>query len=108
VTINIGNPLMQTPEGKMEMVQIYKDMGFITTPQDAAEVLQTGNLKTLTQGPHAEMMRIYKENEILSQGGTVKSLLTDNHPLFIKERMALFADAQLLNSSEPGSMTDRS
>jgi hypothetical protein len=107
VTINIGNPLIQTPEGKMEMVQIYKDMGFITTPQDAAEVLQTGNLKTLTQGPHAEMMRIYKENEILSQGGTVKSLLTDNHPLFIKERMALFADAQLLNSSEPGSTADQ-
>ncbi len=107
VTINVGNPLLQTPEGKMEMVGLYKDMGFITTPQDAAEVLQTGNLKTLTQGPHAEMMRIYKENEILSQGGTVKSLLTDNHPLFIKERMALFADAQLLNSNEPGSQTDQ-
>jgi hypothetical protein len=69
-------------------------------------VLQTGNLKLMTQGPHAEMMRIYKENEILSQGGTVKSLLTDNHPLFIKERMSLFADAQLLNSDEPGSQTD--
>lgn len=70
-------------------------------------MLQTGNLKTMTQGPHAEMMRIYKENEILSQGGTVKSLLTDNHPLFIKERMSLFADATLLNSNQPGSMTDQ-
>jgi len=107
VTINVGNPLLQTPEGKMEMANLYKDMGFITTPQDVAEVLQTGNMKTLTQGPHAEMMRIYKENEILSQGGTVKSLLTDNHPLFIKERMSLFADAQILNSNEPGSMTDQ-
>jgi hypothetical protein len=107
VTINIGNPLLQTPEGKMEMIEIYKGLNFITAPQDVAEVLQTGNLKTLTQGPHAEMMRIYKENEILSQGGTVKSLLTDNHPLFIKERMALFADAQLLNSNEPGSKTDQ-
>jgi hypothetical protein len=107
VTINIGNPLTQTPEGKMEMANLYKDMNFITTPQDVAEVLQTGNLKTLTQGPHAEMMRIYKENEILSQGGTVKSLLTDNHPLFIKERMSLFADAQIMNSNEPGSMTDQ-
>ena len=51
-------------------------------------------------------MRIYKENEILSQGGTVKSLLTDNHPLFIKERMSLFADAELLNTNEPGSISD--
>ena len=107
VTINIGNPLLQTPEGRMEMAQLYKEMGFITTPQDVGEVLQTGNLKTMTQGPHAEMMRIYKENEILSQGGTVKSLLTDNHPLFIKERMSLFADATLLNSNQPGSMTDQ-
>ncbi len=106
VTINVGNPLTQTPEGKMEMANLYKDFGFITSPQDLGEVLQTGNLKVMTQGPHAEMMRIYKENEILSQGGQVKSLLTDNHPLFIKERMSLFADAQLLNSNEPGSMTD--
>ena len=107
VTINMGNPLTQTPEGKMELANLYKDFGFITSPQDLGEVLQTGNLKTMTQGPHAEMMRIYKENEILSQGGTVKSLLTDNHPLFIKERMSLFADAQLLNSNEPGSQTDQ-
>lgn len=106
VTINVGNPLTETPEGKMELANLYKDFGFITSPQDLGEVLQTGNLKTMTQGPHAEMMRIYKENEILSQGGTVKSLLTDNHPLFIKERMSLFADAQLLNSNEPGSQTD--
>ena len=106
VSINVGNPLTQTPEGKMEMANLYKDFGFITSPQDLGEVLQTGNLKVMTQGPHAEMMRIYKENEILSQGGTVKSLKTDNHPLFIKERMSLFADAQLLNSNEPGSMTD--
>jgi hypothetical protein len=107
VTVNVGNPLTQTPEGKMEMANLYKDFGFITSPQDLGEVLQTGNLKVMTQGPHAEMMRIYKENEILSQGGTVKSLLTDNHPLFIKERMSLFADAQLLNSSEPGSIADQ-
>jgi hypothetical protein len=106
VTINVGNPLTQTPEGRMELANLYKDFGFITAPQDLAEVIQTGNLKVMTQGPHAEMMRIYKENEILSQGGTVKSLLTDNHPLFIKERMSLFADAQLLNSNEPGSQTD--
>lgn len=107
VTINVGNPITQTPEGKMELANLYKDFGFLTSPQDLGEVLQTGNLKTMTQGPHAEMMRIYKENEILSQGGTVKSLLTDNHPLFIKERMSLFADAQLLNSNEPGSQTDQ-
>lgn len=106
VTINVGNPLTQTPEGKMELANLYKDFGFITTPQDLAEVLQTGNLKTMTQGPHAEMMRIYKENEMLSQGMTVKSLKTDNHPLFIKERMSLFADAMLLNSDQPGSMSD--
>ena len=107
VTINMGNPLTQTPEGKMELAQLYKDFGFLTSPQDLGEVLQTGNLKTMTQGPHAEMMRIYKENEILSQGGTVKSLKTDNHPLYIKERMSLFADAQILNSNEPGSKTDQ-
>lgn len=107
VTINMGNPLTQTPEGKMELANLYKDFGFITSPQDLGEVLQTGNLKVMTQGPHAEMMRITKENEILSQGGTVKSLKTDNHPLYIKERMSLFADAQLLNSNEPGSQTDQ-
>jgi hypothetical protein len=104
VTVNMGNPLTQTPEGKMEMAQLYKDFGFITTPQDIAEVLQTGNLKTMTQGPHAEMMSIYKENEILSQGGTCKALLTQNHPLYIKEHMVILSNPELLNDNEPGSL----
>jgi hypothetical protein len=30
VTINIGNPIVQTPEGKMELANLYKDLGFIT------------------------------------------------------------------------------
>ena len=100
VTINVGNPITQTPEGKMELANLYKDMGFITTPQDVAEVLQTGNLKTMTQGPHAQMMSIYKENEILSQGGKCKALLTQNHPLYIKEHMVVLSNPDLVNTNE--------
>lgn len=107
VTINVGNPLTQTPEGKMELANLYKDMGFITVPQDIAEVLQTGNLKTMTQGPHAEMMSIYKENEILSQGGKVKALKTQNHPLYIKEHMVILSNPELVNSGNPGSLNDQ-
>lgn len=106
VTVNVGNPLTQTPEGKMEMANLYKDMGFITTLQDVAEVLQTGNLKTMTQGPHAEMMSIYKENEILSKGGTCKALLTQNHPLYIKEHMVVLSNPDLVNTNDPGSLND--
>lgn len=107
VTINIGNPLTQTPEGKMEMANLYKDFGFITSPQDLGEVLQTGNLKVMTQGPHAEMMSIYKENELLSQGKKCKALKTQNHPLFIKEHMVILSNPELVNSSEPGSLNDQ-
>jgi hypothetical protein len=107
VTINVGNPLTQTPEGKMELAQLYKDFGFITTPQDIAEVLQTGTLKTMTQGPHAQMMSIYKENEILSKGGKCKALLTQNHPLFIKEHMVILSNPDLVNTNEPGSLNDQ-
>lgn len=107
VTINIGNPLTQTPEGKMELAGLYKDFGFITTPQDVAEVLQTGNLKTMTQGPHAEMMSIYKENEMLSQGKKCKALLTQNHPLYIKEHMVILSNPELVATEEPGSMNDQ-
>lgn len=107
VTINVGNPLTQTPEGKMEMAQLYKDFGFINTPQDIAEVLQTGNLKTMTQGPHAEMMSIYKENELLSQGKKCKALLTQNHPLYIKEHMVILSNPDLVNTEQPGSLNDQ-
>ena len=106
VTINMGNPLTQTPEGKMELAQLYKDFGFIITPQDLAEVLQTGNLRVMTQGPHAEMMSIYKENELLSQGKTVKALLTQNHPLYIKEHMTILSNPDLVNTNQPGSIND--
>ena len=107
VTINVGNPLTQTPEGKMELANLYKDFGFITTPQDLGEVLQTGNLRVMTQGPHAEMMSIYKENELLSQGKKCKALKTQNHPLFIKEHMVILSNPDLVNSDQPGSLNDQ-
>jgi hypothetical protein len=107
VTINVGNPLLQTPEGKMEMANLYKDFGFITSPQDLGEVLQTGNLKVMTQGPHAEMMSIYKENELLSQGKKCKVIKTQNHPLFIKEHMVILSNPELVNTDDPGSLNDQ-
>ena len=104
VSVNVGNPLSQTAEGRLQLAMLYNSLG-ITDPHVIAEVIQTGNLQGLTAGPAQEMLSIRKEIEMLRNGQKPLALLTQNHLLHIQQiQLNVLNDPEfIVNASTPGS-----
>jgi len=104
VTVNVGNPLSQTASGRLQLAMLYNSMG-ITDPHTIAEVIQTGNLQTMTAGPMQEMLSIKKEIEMLRAGKKPIPLLTQNHLLHIQQiQLNVLNDPEfIVDATTPGS-----
>jgi hypothetical protein len=76
-------------------------MGLLTTPERYLEVLNTGNLKSVTQGMTDELDTITSENETLLTGsGSVVVIDTDHHAMHIREHRAVLADPVLRQDAD--------
>ena len=95
VVVDMGNPLTRTTAGKLEIADKLLDKGLIKTPQEYFNVLNTGTLEPLIQGPQAEIDRIRSENEALMDGKVVKTLVTDSHLLDMQEHRTVINDPSI-------------
>ena len=89
VLVDMGNPIMNTTAGKMEMANQLLTSGMIKTPEQYLMVYTTGNLEPLYENLQSELMLIKAENEQLTQGELPPVLITDNPLLHIKEHAAV-------------------
>jgi len=78
IKVSVGNPLAKTIAGRVAMLETLMSQGLIKTPEQAIEVLQTGNLKQELEHQTAELNLIRAENEMLLQGEEVVVMFTDN------------------------------
>lgn len=92
IIIRYGNPLAQTTSGRIAMANSFMQEGFLKTPQEYIEVVETGDLEPLLEADEAQMHLIREQNEKLRQGQTVPVSLYDNHPLHILEGMAILSN----------------
>jgi hypothetical protein len=92
VLVDQGNPMTRTTAGKVELAQMLIQMKQVDTPEQLLQVIQTGNLESLTEGRTQELMGIKSENEFLSNGREVPVMITDMHVLHIKEHAAVMSD----------------
>lgn len=92
VIVDIGNPLMQTTAGKLEVAQMMTQAGFIKMPDEMMQVIATGVLTPLTQGKQMELLQLAQENEQLKNGDAVMVVITDDHVLHINEHKSVIAD----------------
>lgn len=99
ITVQVGSAFLQTDAGKQTVAQDLLPYGL--SPREYLEVLETGSLDPMTEGPHREMMYIKSENERLMDGQPVKAVLTDNDKLHIQEHKNVIADAELRMSDDP-------
>jgi hypothetical protein len=93
VTVDIGNPLSQTPAGRVEMAKELMQMGLVTTPEQYEQVLTTGKVDPLTNGLKNELINILSENQDISNGVTPAAMLHDNHMLHGREHRSPVASA---------------
>ena len=100
VVVDVGNALMQTTAGRAQVAENLLQMGVVTTPEKYLEIMNTGNLKSLTQGITDELDVITAENESLVKDLEVIAVATDNHALHIREHRDVLADPELRKDAD--------
>lgn len=100
-TVELGSAFMQTEAGKLQVAQDLLNSPTGLDPKEFLNVVETGQLSSLTEGPERELMLIKQENEVLSDGGVCKAVMTDDHLTHIKEHKNVIADPGLRMSNDP-------
>lgn len=101
VVVDVGNALMQTTAGRAQVAENLLQMGAITTPEKYLEIMNTGSLKSLTQGVTNELDTITAENEALVKGDVdVLAVATDHHAMHIREHRDVLSDPVLRQDGE--------
>jgi len=94
VVVDMGNPVMKTLAGRTDAANSLLQYNQVNAMQ-YLEVYKTGNLEVMTEGPHAQMMGIRKENEMLMAGKKPRALSIDNHELHILEHSTVTSDPEI-------------
>lgn len=84
IIVDLGNALLQTPTQRYDAAKTLAESGIIKTPEEYAEVIQTGNIKKVLDPATTEMINIERENELLTQGEHPAVLVTDDHVRHIR------------------------
>lgn len=79
VSCEIGNPLAQSVAGRSEIAKDYIAQGWASSPEEYTQVMTTGRLEPLIQGPQRINLQIRQENENLTEGKPVIAMVTDLH-----------------------------
>lgn len=97
VIVTAGNPATSTEAGKLQTAQDLMAKGMVDV-KEYFQVLATGQLDMMTEGPEAENMFIVEENELLRKGTPVIVSPTDNHKLHIEQHNTIMFDTDLRKS----------
>lgn len=91
VIVSAGNPATRSEAGKLQIAQDLMAKGMVNN-QEYFQVLETGQLDPMIEGPEAENMLIVEENERLRRGEPQIAAPWDNHPLHIKQHVTILMD----------------
>jgi hypothetical protein len=95
VIVSAGNPATRSEAGKLQIAQDLMAKGLIKDANQYFEVLETGQLDPMTEGPEAENMLIIKENEQLRRGIPQVAAPWDNHANHINQHFVIMMDPAL-------------
>jgi len=95
VIVSAGNPATRSEAGKLQIAQDLLAKGLVKDANQYFEVLATGELDPMTEGPEAENMLIIKENEQLRRGIPQVAAPWDNHANHIPQHFVIMMDPTL-------------
>ncbi len=102
VTVQMVNPMIQTPAGKMAMADALMKTGLIKDAQQYVEVYTEGDLPNLTRRQENQNKLIKQENEAIMKGQVPEVSITDNHVQHILEQSGLIDTIEMrLNPNSP-------
>lgn len=91
IKVDLSSPLLRTAAGRVQLADRLLERQAITA-QQYLDVVATGRLSPILDGPRAELSLIKSENERLSDGQPVRATPMDNHRLHIQEHKVILAD----------------
>lgn len=94
VTVEIGNPILQTSGGCMQMAENLLNKGLVKTAKQYLEVMMTGKLDSMVEDDQAELLYIRQENEQLSLAEQIPAILTDQHLYHIERHKSVLFSKQ--------------
>lgn len=94
VSVDVGNPATRSEAGKLQIAQDLMAKGQVNN-KEYFQVLKTGNLDGMTEGPEAENMLIVEENERMRRGEAMVAAPWDNHVLHMQQHVTLLMDPSL-------------
>jgi hypothetical protein len=95
VIVSAGNPATRSEAGKLQIAQDLMAKGLIKDSNQYFEVLATGQVDPMTEGPEAENMLIVKENEQLRRGLPQVAAPWDNHANHIQQHFVIMMDPMI-------------
>lgn len=93
VDIELDNPLMQTPEGRIAALQTLAQLKIAITSEMAMSVIKYGNFNVVTDSTTKEEQRIKLENKQITRGQTPRALLSDDHMRHCRDHTQTMSDA---------------
>jgi hypothetical protein len=100
VEVEIANPLQRTTSGRLQLVDMLMKVvdgqgrPIIKTPEQIMQVVTTGRLEPVTEGPSKELDNIKAENEMLGEGQPPVAIAIDNHPTHIEEHSGVLSSPE--------------
>jgi hypothetical protein len=102
ITVQLVNPMIQTPAGKMAMADSLMKTGLIKDAQQYIGVYTDGDLPQLYKRQETQLKLVKQENEMLLKGQCPEVAVTDNHVMHILEHTVIFDNIEArMNPSLP-------
>ncbi len=89
VSVELTNPMLQTPAGKMQMADNLMKTGLIKDAQQYIGVYTEGDLPQLYHRQESQLKLVKQENEAMMKGQQPQVLATDNHVMHILEHTSM-------------------
>lgn len=92
VVVDVANPLSQTVSGRLEMAKdLLQVPGAIQSVDQYIQVIETGQLRPLTEDKENVLLTMDIENEMLAGGQKPTPIITDKHQLHINSHTGVLA-----------------
>jgi hypothetical protein len=102
VSVQLVNPMIQTPAGKMAMADALMKTGLIKDAQQYIGVYTEGDLPQLYRRQETQIKLIKQENEAILKGQIPEVAITDNHVAHILEHTQIFDNIEArMNPNAP-------
>lgn len=102
ISVELVNPMLQTPAGKMAMADTLMKTGLIKDAQQYIGVYTEGDLPQLYRRQETQLKLIKQENEAIMKGQIPEVAITDNHVAHILEHTQVFDSIEArLNPNAP-------